>query len=442
MDRVTIIGSGMAGFGAAYRLHSFGRKSVMYEKENYTGGNAASFNNDGFIFDVGPHISFTKNQRMQKRFAANINNKYETLHAKVNNYWKGYWIKHPAQCNLSNLPKDLVVDILSDFIHACKMEHGEINNYEEWLIASYGETFARTFPMEYGLKFHTTEACNMTTNWVGVRLYQPDLKEVLGGALSSDTPDVHYVSNFRYPSEGGFVSYMKPLSDITDLHYGYELIEIDYKHKELKFSNGKSSSYCDIVSSLPLPDLIPMIKDVPQTVMDACRQLACTTCILVNTGLDRADISDAHWTYFYDRNISFTRLSFPHMQSSDNTPHGAGSIQAEIYYSNKYRHQGITIDQCRDYVLSDLKKCGYIRNDDKILFCQAKIIPYANIIFDHKRTAALKIVHEFLDKIDINYCGRYGEWGYLWTDESFISGENAAGKIMDKLRIKKRESIL
>ncbi len=431
MDRVTIIGSGVAGFGAAYKLHALGRKSVMYEKENYIGGNAASFNNEGFIFDVGPHISFTKNQRIQSFFAKNVNNKYETLQARVNNYWKKYWIKHPAQCNLYGLPKDMVVDILLDFIHACKKEHGEINNYEEWLIASYGETFAKTFPMQYGQKFHTAKAINMTTDWVGVRLYQPDLKEVLGGALSSDTPDVHYVNHFRYPSQGGFVSYLKPLPSITDLHYGYELIEIDHAHKELKFSNNKSNSYCDIISSLPLPDLIPMIKDVPQKVMDACKQLACTTCLLVNIALDRSDISDAHWTYFYDKDISFTRLSFPHMQSPCNVVHGTGSIQAEVYYSSKYRPLNITLNQCRDHVISDLKKCGYIRGSDKILFCQAKTIPYANIIFDHNRKQALKIVHGFLDKIGIHSCGRYGEWGYLWSDESFISGENAAMKIID-----------
>jgi hypothetical protein len=53
-------------------------------------------------------------------------------------------------------------------------------------------------------------------------------------------------------------------------------------------------------------------------------------------------------------------------------------------------------------------------------------LKYANIIFDLDRSAALKIVHGYLDEIGIYYCGRYGDWGYLWTDESFKSGEAAA----------------
>ena len=33
---------------------------------------------------------------------------------------------------------------------------------------------------------------------------------------------------------------------------------------------------------------------------------------------------------------------------------------------------------------------------------------------------------QHLVDIGIHYCGRYGDWGYMWTDESFISGERAA----------------
>ena len=45
------------------------------------------------------------------------------------------------------------------------------------------------------------------------------------------------------------------------------------------------------------------------------------------------------------------------------------------------------------------------------------LVRYANIIFDLERAAALETVHGYLDDIGIAYCGRYGDWGYLWTDE-------------------------
>ena len=66
------------------------------------------------------------------------------------------------------------------------------------------------------------------------------------------------------------------------------------------------------------------------------------------------------------------------------------------------------------------------------MFKGAILLPYANIIFDLDRTSALKTVHGYLDDIGVGYCGRYGDWGYLWTDESFKSGELAAEKVLDK----------
>ena len=66
---------------------------------------------------------------------------------------------------------------------------------------------------------------------------------------------------------------------------------------------------------------------------------------------------------------------------------------------------------------------------------------YANIIFDHDRSAALAKVHGFLDDIDVRYCGRYGDWGYMWTDESYKSGEGAATKALDGLGMIKRAAV-
>ena len=60
------------------------------------------------------------------------------------------------------------------------------------------------------------------------------------------------------------------------------------------------------------------------------------------------------------------------------------------------------------------------------------LIPYANIIFDLDRPKALATVHGYLESLGIGWCGRYGEWGYLWSDEAFVSGERAAQKVLGR----------
>lgn len=432
MKNIAIIGAGMAGFGAAYQFYKMGIPATIYEKNAYHGGHAASFCKDGFVFDDGPHISFTKNKRLQDLFASSIDDKYESVKASVNNYWKSYWIKHPAQCNLYGLPTDLVVDVLEDFIK--RDTTCQVNNYKDWLYASFGKKFAETFPMQYTIKFHTTTASNMDTDWMGPRLYKANLKEVLQGALTPSTPDVHYVDDFRYPTHGGFVRILDTFLSTTKIMLNHKIEKIDHVSKIITLANGAQSEYEALISTMPLPELIPIIQDIPKNVREAAEKLACSSCVLINLGIDRADISQSQWTYFYDKDIIFTRLSFPHMLSPFNTPEGAGSIQAEIYFSNKYKQLDREPEEYISATINDLKRCGLTNDDDRVLFSEARVAPYANVIFDMDRRPALKIVHSYLDDIGIGYAGRYGQWGYHWTDESFISGEQAAQNILDKLQ--------
>ena len=431
MSDIVVIGTGMAGYGAAHRLQEAGVRALLFDKNPHYGGHTASYLYENkYTFDEGPHVSFTKHERLQKLFASKVDEKYEILNTKVNNYWRGHWIKHPAQVNLYGLPADLIVNVIKDFVAAQNTQHGEIKNYEQWLRASFGNTFAETFPMEYTIKYHTTEAKNKSLDWIGPRLYQAKLEEVLRGALQPATADVHYISGFRYPSYGGFVSYLKPFMDAANLRLSHSLSAVDPKRKEVKFKNGSSVPYKALVSSVPLPDLIPMIQGAPKDVVEAAARLACTEVVIVNLVVNRRDLLDAHWTYIYDRDIFFTRLSTPHLQSPHNVPPGCGSLQAECYYSKKYRPLDRKPEDCIEPTIRDLKRIGILRDDDKILFRNTMHVDYANVIFDLERAAALDVVHGYLNDVGIAYCGRYGDWAYIWTDESFISGEKAAEKVL------------
>jgi protoporphyrinogen oxidase len=431
MPNIVVLGSGMAGFGAAYRLHAERITPVMYDKNAYHGGHTASFRSDaGFLFDVGPHISFTKDPRIQEIFAESVDQQYETIQINLNNYWRGYWPLHPVQVHLHGLPEDVIVKVIKDFVEESQAPERPVKNYADWLVASLGRTFAELFPMQYTRKYHLTTAENMSTDWLGPRIYRPTFEEVLRGALSPSAPHVHYITHFRYPSNGGFMSYLKKFVPLGNLRLNHELVSIDPRARQLTFANGHVTEYDGLVSSVALPDLIRMIPGAPSDVVEASRRLACSTCVLVNVGVNRQDLSRAHMTYFYDEDICFTRLGFPHMLSSTNSPPGTGSIQAEVYFSDKYKPFTGSPNDWIEPVIKDLRRCGLLRDDDQILSRGAMLLRYANIIFDLERATALKTVHGYLDDLGIAYCGRYGEWGYMWTDESFKSGELAAERAL------------
>lgn len=433
MKRIAILGSGISALGAAQALAGESAEVVLYDKNARAGGHTNSLTYpQGFVFDMGPHVSFTSDTRIQELLAAAVDGEFETHKYRFNNNWEKLWLKHPVQTNLYGLPPDLITKIVTDFVEE-SARGTEIRNYQDWLTVAYGRTFAERFPEQYTYKYHTTHARNLTTDWMGPRMYRPKLEEMIRGALTAETPNVHYIQSFRYPKRGGFGAYLDKWLASSRIELSHEVTRIDPTQRTLAFRNGRTQGYDALISSVALTDLIPMIAGVPEDVRAAARLLACSACVLVNIGVARDDFASTHVSYFYDFDVVFPRTSYPHLMSSGNAPPGCGSVQVEVYFSPKYRpFTGKPADYIEP-VIRDLVRCGVFREDERILLKDAVFAPYANIIFDHDRVAALATVHGFMDDVAIRHCGRFGDWGYYWTDDSIKSGEVAARRALDDL---------
>ena len=173
-----------------------------------------------------------------------------------------------------------------------------------------------------------------------------------------------------------------------------------------------------------------MIAGAPQTVVAAAERLSFTSAVIVNLGVDRPDVSEAHVSYVYDDDIIFPRLNFPHLLSPNNVPPGTASIQVEVYFSDRYRPLTVQPETLIDKVISDLQRISILREDDRLLVKEARLVRYANVIYDRDRAAAVATIHDYLADVGIARCGRYGDWDHAWTDESFISGELAADGVL------------
>ena len=116
---IVVLGPGLAGLAAGYRLNEMKYDFNLYEKSNFIGGHASTHKLGDFIFDDGPHVSFTKRPEIKKFLADSVNGEFIEHKSKILNYWKGYWIKHPAQCFLYGLPTEIITNCLMyvDFIN-------------------------------------------------------------------------------------------------------------------------------------------------------------------------------------------------------------------------------------------------------------------------------------------------------------------------------------
>jgi protoporphyrinogen oxidase len=74
----------------------------------------------------------------------------------------------------------------------------------------------------------------------------------------------------------------------------------------------------------------------------------------------------------------------------------------------------------------------HLASRSEIAFMHHKILPYANVVFDLGMEQRRGIVRNFVRICGIELAGRYGEWEYLWSNQSFMSGIRAAAAVMDQ----------
>ena len=415
-----ILGAGIAGLGAYYADKSCN----IFEQGEFAGGLCSSFNIDGFTFDRAVHLSFTKDETVRKIFDKTLQN----YHKPVPYSWlKSTWLRHPAQNNLCVLPVEEKIKAVKGFVERDQYKDGD--NFKDWNLSRYGQYMWDNLFYPYNKKYWCVPLDELGISWIGNRIYQPTLEEVLYGSYTQETPNTYYAKEMRYPLKGGYYSYIadivKEAEGNDSIHYNKKAVRISLANKNIEFSDGTSEVFDNIYSSIPLPELISIIDDAPKEIKNAADDFVHTGIAIVSVGLNKAVNNDKLWFYIYDEDIKAARAYFPSNKSSYNAPEGCSSIQFEIYFNgmNEKPDRNEVLDNCK-YAL---QKLG-IANEQDIMFMDYRILEYANVVTLKNTEKTLPKIHEWAAKNGINLIGRFGRWEYLWSDQAFMSGYNSASK--------------
>ncbi len=423
-----ILGAGLAGLSAAFHLEG----SVIYEQAPQIGGHAKSIHKSGFVFDEGIHVLHTKNEYV-------LNLLHGPADAGLDERQRDAWIFHyntltryPFQANTYGLPVDIVTECLLGFVEN-DFPQDRIKTYEDWLYYQYGKGICDRFMLGYSRKFWGVPAHDLTTEWVSVRHPRPSLDEVLTGALGDQTKGFGVNANFLYPREGGFGAIGEAIGRAVGrdrIRLGKRATRLNLQRHEVEFNDGEEVvRYEQLLSTIPLPTLVSIIPDAPEAVRQAASRLRTNSILAVNLGIDRPDLTTKHWIYYPEEDYAFFRISFPMNKGLHMTPPGKSSVATEISYGN-----GREIDRATvvDRVVADLRRSGVLREDDKVIFTDVIDIKYAYIIYDRDRKPSVQAIHDYVKQYDVYPCGRYGDWGYLWSDEAILSGRRAAQAVLKK----------
>ena len=417
MRKNVVLGAGITGISAGHHLRLNGEDVVLYEKNDDWGGLCGNFTIDGFRFDKFVHFSFA-----QDEYVVNTFRKSADMYEHVpfpSNYYKGVWLRHPAQNNLAPLSSNEKTDIIYDFVNREVKDVSEIKDYAEWLRCQYGNYFAENFPFRYTRKYWGVEPEELETKWVGNRMYTPDLRQVLNGAFETQDECFYYAKVMKYPKKGGFRAILNTSREGLDIRLNKSVVKIDTKAKIVSFADGTKTEYDNLISTLPLPEIVKMLDDVPVDVLRAAQDLKYTSGYMVSLGFNKPDIAKYLWFYIYDEDILASRVYSPNLKSADNVPKGCSSLQAEIFFANgsaipdKELVLKNTVDK-----LVEMQVC----KPEDIVVKDIRFEKYANVIFDKDIYKNREIVLEYVKSLGINSIGRFGKWEYMWTHQAYADG--------------------
>lgn len=411
LENTVVLGAGIAGLSYAFH-HKDTEKIVIYEKNNYYGGLCHSFNVNGYTFDSAVHLSFTEDNYVREIFDQVSYIKHYPISY---NYYHGNWIKHPVINNIYCLSATEKTECIDSFF---RRKEKKAENYDDWLRASYGDVFTDRFYNVYTKKYWTVDAKEMSVAWTGSRFAKPDSKKILMGSYEKNDRNDYYAKEMRYPKGGkGYQQFLEPLMHDVDIRLEACATGLDIENQEVIFSNGTCVKYNKLVTSMPLPELVKITKDVPKEIIDAASKLRASKISIVSVGFNKPDIAKYLWFYIYDRDIMAARVNSPSLKCKDNVPDGCSSMQFEIYH-----HPDETIDSAlvMDNVRYALKKMDICQEED-IEFMDYRLLPYGNVIFELGMEEYRDLIRNYYESKGVKLIGRFGKWEYLWSDQSLLS---------------------
>lgn len=444
-----ILGAGLAGISASYHIGH--QNCLVLEKSSHSFGHIHSQVREGFTWDEGPHVSFTKHEYVRELFAEGVNGLFEEYPVRTVNYFQGHWIDHPAQSNLYQLPEPLRARCMESFL-ASRDGAGEKScaDYQAWLNQAFGPVFAETFPAAYTRKYWTVDPAKLTTDWVGERVFLPKVEDVLAGSQGPLERQTHYITQIRYPTKGGYQSFAQKMAAGMQVRLNTPVSQIDLTQKRVALADGSWIPYSRLINTIPLPAFIDMCLRVPSEICEAAGSLACSQLLIVNATAPHPTQIEGNWFYVYDEDKFSTRINCTERLSPHNAPDGHTGVQVEVYFS-KYRTRTESREVIARAVIDELCEMGFLRPDllenglaDIKWFTHD--VAWANVIFDHHRRAALNAIWKWLASFGLErepddllpttewttavrpngeliMAGRFAQWKYFWTDDCVLRGK-------------------
>lgn len=426
--KIVILGAGLAGLSAAWHLKERGVGATVFEKENTVGGMCRSRQVKGFVFDCDGHLLHFRNsytlELVKKLLKGNLVRHERS--AWINNF--GIFSRYPFQANLYALPKPIASECLWGFIRATNSRaNSSQENFLRWIHDTFGKGIARHFMVPYNKKFWTVPLGRMSCPWTDKFIPQFGLSEVVNGFFENTGDHLGYNAFFWYPKKGGINQLPMAFEEqIGEVSKNCRVSQIDLKKKEITIRGRGRESFDALILTIPLPELIKIIKPLPGRILDSFNRLCWNSIFNLNLGVEGPCQGGKHWVYFPHKETVFFRAGFFHNFSAHTAPDGNSALYTEVSYP---KNKSVDRERMIKRILNDLYGAGILNKDNKVAALDANDIKYGYPIYDRYYPQATAEIKKFLLSNNLIPCGRYGGWQYMSMEDALLDGKAAASAI-------------
>lgn len=428
-SRLAVIGAGPSGLAVSLFLNSC---PDILEAQTQVGGHAASFKEQGFTFDYGPHILFSRDQQILDFIVKTLGDNVSRFRRNNKISFKGRIIKYPFENDLKSLDLDDNYECIRHFIfNPYKEKYAVPQNMKEWFLKTFGEGICSRYLFPYNEKIWNIPVERLSMSMAD-RIPNPPPEDILKSSLGYSTEGYLHQLYYFYPKIGGYQAICEAWKETLPIHFNFKVSKIQFVDGKIHLldQQGNRKIYEQVISTMPVHEIIQRIDlPIPDDIRVAIDKLIVNPMFVVSFGVVGVDSNQYTAVYFPESDFLVNRVSYPCTFSGANGPENHWSLQAEITCARDSAVWHQSKAEILNHTKQGLQQRQLLPSDEYIVFERVDKIEYSYVVYDTGYENYANKLREWFASMRIYLLGRFSYFEYVNVDMAILSAIKLAARL-------------
>lgn len=451
--RIVVLGGGITGLSAGWKLAESGMSVRVLEAEDYVGGLAATIRVNHHHMDFGPHSFFSEDQAILDTIMGLFDDGVLEGTRNVRLFMRGKYLQYPLNAAdiLLKLGVGLSVKCTASYLKEKIWPPPDFGadgpNMEQWSIHCFGRALHDLFFKPYTEQFWDAACEELSPDCIPTYKHMSFIKTLkLLITPSARKKNISMIDRetlpYYYPKNGfgsigdalaekltaakGVIHLGARVAGIRSLPDGGFVIQTrDRDHRVEEFPADV------LISTLPLNDLAQMLSpEVPGRVRDAARELKYLSLVVLYLATDRTHILNAMYEYCLEKpynrisDINKVTLVPPQAQNGNLL-----SVEKSCHYGDAWWR--MSKDELFRRCIPHLEEENILK-ESEVTHTYLLKAPHAYPMYLYNYGENLRLLKDYLATLpNLKLCGRTGTFSYMDIDQCMKKAFHLADELIN-----------